>query len=198
MIKREDLEISKLGVKEILLRLFDATVVPFFESSPIYRKSAREDRKEREIERYDLRQKIYYLKKQGYINTFTENKEKYLELTPKGLNHIKKVMAYEIKINKPERWDKKWRVIIFDVPEKMRNERDIFRRAIKNTGFIQIQKSVHVYPFECAQEISELSEKLGISEYVVIMISEIFQGEQSIIEEFIDKNILSQADLEKN
>lgn len=196
MIKREDLEIAKLSIKEILLTLFDATIVPFFESNSVYRKSTKEYQKERESERYDLRQKIYYLRKHGYINTFTENKEKFLELTPKGLNHIKKIMAYNITINKPENWDKKWRVIIFDVPEKLRDERDIFRRAIKNAGFIQIQKSVHVYPFECTKEISDLSARLGISENVVIMISEIFQGEQNIIEEFIDKNILSRMDLE--
>lgn len=196
MIRREDLEIAKLSLKEILLALFDATVMPFFESSSVYRQSVKGYHHERENERYDLRQKIYYLKKHGYINTFIENKEKFLELTPKGVNHIKKIMAYDIKINKPEIWDRKWRIVIFDVPEKRRDERDILRKAIKKAGFIQVQKSVFVYPYECTNEISDLSERLGISEFVIIMISEIFQGEQNIIEEFIDKKILYREDLE--
>lgn len=195
MIRKEDLEIAKLSLKGILITLFDATVMPFFESSSIYYESAKEHRKFTEKEKNDLRYRIYYLKKRGYINTFTENKEKYLELTPKGLNHIKKLMAYDIKISKPERWDKKWRIVIFDIPEKKREERDIFRKAIKNAGFVLVQKSVHIYPFECTKEISELSARLEISDNVVIMISEIFQGEQNIIEEFIDKKILFKDDL---
>ncbi|MFA7244109.1 MAG: CRISPR-associated endonuclease Cas2 [Patescibacteria group bacterium] len=195
MLKRESLEIAKLSAKEILLALFDATVMPFFEASPVYRKSAMAAKDEIENSKINLRQKIYYLKKHGYIESFTRDKEKYLEITPRGINHIKKIMTFDIRVKRSEIWDRKWRVVIFDIPEKMRDERDIFRKAIKNAGFIQIQKSVHVYPFECTREISELSERLGVSENVVIMISEIFQGEQNIIEEFIDRGILFKEDL---
>lgn len=196
MIKREDLQIVGLTAKEILLTLFDATVIPFFEASSMYRKPARKYLNERENEKYDLRQKIYYLKKRGYINSFSQGKEKYLELTPKGLNHVKKMVAYDIKIEKPDKWDQKWRIVMFDISEKKHDERNIFREALLKAGFIQFQKSVFVYPFECTNEISDLSYRLGVSDNVVIMISEIFQGEETIIEEFIDSGIISREDLD--
>jgi len=190
-----NLEITKLSAKELLTTLFDLTVVPFFISSSVYRTPMRKYLREREIEKADFYHKIHYLKSQGLIQKFTEGKEGYLELTEKGMKRLTKYRLNDIAIKKVDRWDRKWRVIIFDIPEKYRYRRDILRNKLQNFECIQVQKSVYVYPFPCTEEISTLCKILDINKYTTIMLAEIIQGENEIIGHFIEKGILNQHDL---
>jgi len=194
-MKKYQKEIIKLTSKEVLLSIFDMAV-PFFEASSVYRVDAKEYKRNRENERIDFVDKVYYLKKMGYIDTFVEGKGRYIEITPRGLNRVNKIKNTDnISINRPENWDGKWRVVIFDIPEKYKYSRDIFRCRLVNLGFEKVQESVYVYPFECTGVIGILSRELLIENNVIIMISEIIQGEREIIAEFIDKGVLCETDL---
>ncbi|KKQ18281.1 MAG: hypothetical protein US94_C0027G0014 [Berkelbacteria bacterium GW2011_GWB1_38_5] len=193
-IYKQDLEIVKLTSKEILLSLFDITT-PFFLASRIYRKSINKYLEQREIDRSNFLYHLKYLQRKKYIQIVVENKEKYIELTPKGIKHSNILKINTLIIKRIAKWDQKWRVVIFDVPEKLHYNRDLFRDSLKRMGFIQIQKSVYAYPFECTKEITFLSEILNIKKYVTTMISEIIQGEDRIIEYFLKENILQSNDL---
>jgi CRISPR/Cas system-associated endoribonuclease Cas2 len=189
-------EMLKLTAGEILTSMFDLAL-PFFEASPLYRQSTKKYLEQRQVERQQFWNRIRYLRKMGYINSFIEEKEKFIELTPKGYDYLKKFSFENIKIAKPKSWDGKWRVIIFDIPEKSRESRDALRAKLMRLGFYQIQKSVYVYPFECAREISFLTDYLQIKDFVLIMISEIIQGEEKIIESFLNNHTLTKSDLRK-
>src|SRR3989344_6725981 len=58
---------------------------------------------------------------------------KFYELTSLGQEYLRKWEFRNFKLNKPKKWDKKWRVIIFDIPDKKRKIRDhtryLFRSA---------------------------------------------------------------------
>lgn len=195
-IKKTDVEIVTLTAKEVLLTLFDLTT-PFYEASRLYRQSIRKYLEQRQEDRSNFLTRIKYLKRKGYIQTFTEGKEKYAELTPKGKKHSQILLLENIKIIRPQKWDSKWRVVIFDIPEKLKLNRDAFRLRLKRMNFLQVQKSVYVFPFECTPEVSLLSKSLDITKYVTIMISEIIQGEDRIIEYFLDNEVLCNKDLKK-
>lgn len=196
MIKKmkREIEIINISTKEILFSLFDI-VAPAYEAHPAFRQSVRKYTDNRPADRQKFLERFAYLRRQGYIQTFTTRKEKYIELTPKGVRHVKNLFLQNIKIVHKGKWDKKWRVVIFDIPEKLHHSRDVFRNKIKQLSFIQIQKSVYVFPFECTQEISKIGQILNITKYVTIMISEIIQGEEWILETFILRKILQKSDL---
>lgn len=193
-MQKHQKEIIKLTSKELILSFFDI-FTPFFEASTIYRKSTREYLNSRSIDRSNFLYNIRYWQRQGYITSFIEGKDKFIELTQKGKNYLKNVALDKLKIKRPKRWDGKWRVVIFDIMEKRHSNRDSFREKLKSLGFYPIQKSVYVYPFDCAREIAEISDRFFIAEFVVIMISEIIQGEDRIIEFFLDEEILLNNDL---
>ena len=195
-MKKHQKEIIRETTIEFIKSIFDVTT-PFFEASKIYRKSARQYKIGRSIEKAQFWQKISYLKRRGLINIFVEGKDKYYEVSLEGKQVLQKYSYKNLKINRPTKWDGKWRIIVFDVPEKLRASRDLLRNKISQMGFYQIQKSVYTYPFECSKEIVFLSEQLLISKYVLIMISDIIQGEQDIIENFIEKNVLTKNDIQK-
>ncbi len=54
-----------------------------------------------------------------------------------------------------KKWDGKWRIVIFDIWERRRGARDAARRRLNQLGFVRLQNSVWVYPYEC-QEVVEL------------------------------------------
>ncbi|MEK6872110.1 MAG: hypothetical protein AABX16_04365 [Nanoarchaeota archaeon] len=72
----------------------------------------------------------------------------------------------EIKIKKPKQWDKKWRMVLFDIPSSKKKFRDILRFHLKRLGFYQYQKSVFIHPYECKNEIDFLVELYEIRPYV--------------------------------
>ena len=67
-----------------------------------------------------------------------------------------------MRINKPKKWDRKWRIILFDIPEKIRKARDVFRYHLNQLGFYEFQKSVFVHPYNCKDEIDYLIEFIYI------------------------------------
>ncbi len=63
-------------------------------------------------------------------------------------------------------WDKKWRIVIFDIPEKLKKVREALRYHLKRLGFKKLQHSVFVLPFECRNEIEYLVEFYNIRRFV--------------------------------
>ena len=64
------------------------------------------------------------------------------------------------------RWDKKWRIFMFDIPQELHLERNKLRSRLKTLGFYMMQKSVFVFPYPCEKELAEYCSKLKISDYV--------------------------------
>ncbi len=194
-MKNYEKEIIKLTAKEVLSGIFNFAI-PFFEASSVYRVSARKYKNEHE-DRPSYSERIQYLKKQGLIETFIEGKERFIEITPKGLQTIRKIKENDLVIERPEHWDGKWRVVIFDVPNKNKNARDLFRIKLVELGFLKVQESVYVHPFECTSIVASLTERFSINNNVLIMVSEIIQGEDNFIRLFLDKKIINDSDLKK-
>ncbi len=80
--------------------------------------------------------------------------------------------AEDIEIAKPKVWDKKWRVVVFDIPERRRGLRDIFRARLRHMMFYELQKSVFVHPYPCQDQIDFLVELYGARQYVRIIVAE--------------------------
>lgn len=96
-----------------------------------------------------------------------------VKLTELGKKVVREMGFANMKIEKPKVWDKKWRVIIFDIPEKRgRLARDVLRDKLRKLGFLQIQKSVWAHPYPCEKEVQFLCEMYNISPYVNIITAE--------------------------
>ncbi|HAS00226.1 MAG: Transcriptional regulator, PaaX family [Candidatus Moranbacteria bacterium GW2011_GWC2_37_73] len=87
-------------------------------------------------------------------------------LTEKGKNIILNFDIDRIKIKKPIRWDKKWRFVFFDIPEKRRSERNVLRNKLKDLKFYEIQKSIFVHPYPCLDEVNFVIEYFNLRNMV--------------------------------
>lgn len=104
-----------------------------------------------------------YLRRRGLIRIKREGHDARIFLTKEGKKQAGKYQVDDLEIERPKKWDKKWRVVIFDIPDKSRLVRDIFRRKLKEFGFYPLQQSVWIIPYPCREEIALLREFLGVS-----------------------------------
>lgn len=118
------------------------------------------DARDRERE---IRKTLNYMRKNGLIN---KDYQHGLQITKKGQARAKKASLDDLKIPVPHKWDKKWRLVIFDIPEKSKSGRDALTRKIKQLGFRQLQKSVWIFPHPCRQEIEIVCSQYFVERYV--------------------------------
>lgn len=116
-----------------------------------------------------LKQTIKRFQKAGLISTKVENGEVVLRLTDKGKEKVLKYKIDDLKIPKPKVWDRKWRLVIFDIPNSKKIAREIFRDKLKQLGFYRLQESVFIHPFECFDEIEFLRQNFDIKNDVEIL-----------------------------
>jgi len=114
-----------------------------------------------------LSQALYYLKKRKIIKVKKMNNgETRIELTEKG--HKRKIQydLEQLKIRAEASWDGRWRMLMFDIPERKKTAREALREKLKSQGFIQFQRSVWLYPYPCQDEIDFITEYFSVAEYV--------------------------------
>ncbi|MBI2476131.1 MAG: hypothetical protein HYV67_02725 [Candidatus Taylorbacteria bacterium] len=78
-------------------------------------------------------------------------------LTREGYELAESFSLDTLRIKKPDRWDKKWRIVFFDIPERCRRKRDVFRFHLRRLGFREIQRSVFAHPYPCGKEIIKIA-----------------------------------------
>jgi len=81
----------------------------------------------------------------------------------------KKALTYdlnEINIPRPAQWDRKWRLVLFDIPERFKKEREALRFHLKRLGLHQFQKSAFVVPFECKDALDFIIEFYNLRPHV--------------------------------
>lgn len=118
---------------------------------------------------YYLNQKTQKLIKDGFLKIEIKNGKQFLSLTKKG---ERRLLYYKLKEKKKIKWDSKWRVVIFDVWENARQKRNLLRNEIKDFGFIQLQRSVWIYPYACAEFIELLKTDLSFGKNIRYMVVE--------------------------
>ena len=139
-------------------------------------------------DRYDNRyfnQSLNRLKKQKLVEIVTdENGNQLVKISQEGRIRALRYRLEEIRVKKPKKWDKKWRVVIFDIPEKYKRMREIFRKHLQIMGFYMLQKSVWVHPYQCFNEIEFLRQiyKVGID--VTYMVAEKIENPTDLKEQF--------------
>jgi CRISPR-associated endonuclease Cas2 len=105
-----------------------------------------------------------YLKRRGLIEIKREGHDIRIALTGEGEKRARKYQIDDLEILRPKKWDRKWRVVIFDIPHLQKTERNAFRSKLKELGFYQLQKSVWAHAFNCREEIKLLREFFGLNQ----------------------------------
>jgi len=105
--------------------------------------------------------------KTGEIERIVNNGEIYLRLTAVGKE--KTIRDFSMFSLQKQKWDKKWRLVIFDIAEVTRQVRDLLRLKLKKLGFGMLQESVWITPYDFILDLREFLEEKGLDDYVYVM-----------------------------
>lgn len=179
---------SATATKFLLMTLAVGGIVFMGALAPALISLAKNNKQSKKFSKKQIRNTFGLLKQRKLIEIVREKDGKtMIRLTSKGQARIKEFCFEELKISKTKQWDKKWRVLIYDIPTKPKiynKVREVLRIKIKEIGFIQLQKSVWVCPYECEDEILFLAECYSVTKFIEILTVEKMLHENQLKRKF--------------
>ena len=101
-------------------------------------------------------------------------------LTRRGEGMLRRWQFLDFKLQRPKKWDGKWRVMIFDIPEKQKKTRNYLTLLLRRAGFERLQDSVWVYPYDCEDIITLLKTDFGIGKNLLYLIVEELENDKHL------------------
>lgn len=129
-----------------------------------------------ELKRLQKRGLIEIIKKRNGLTT--------IKLTKEGKKKLARYQIDLLEIEKPKKWDGKWRVIIFDIPVKKNSSRELLRYKMKNLGFCKLQASVFIHPFPCYEIITFLREYFEVKTEVEYLEVDKLESQDKLLTHF--------------
>ena len=133
---------------------------------------------------------IRRLNQKRLVELTEKNNQLYIEITNNGKKLIKNFDYDNLELPKFKKWDKKWRLVIFDIPEKKNKERHALAIKLKDLGFYPLQESNYIYPYDCQDEIDFVCEFLSINRYVNYCLVESLGKREGDLRQFFSLSLL--------
>ncbi len=131
-------------------------------------------------QKYNINHSIKRLKENSLICFETTSGGTFARLTQKGEDKLRKFKLLGYKLKKPKKWDGKWRMLIFDIKEERKGTRDKIRFTLKRIGFLRLQDSVWVYPYDCEDLVTLMKADFKIGRDLLYLIVDTIEGDTNI------------------
>lgn len=123
-----------------------------------------------------LRANLKRMQKSGVIEESEQEGEIFLKLTEKGKLKLLKYRLEDLVLNQ-NNWDRKWRLVAYDIPKGKKNQAEAFRTLLKKMSFYQLQRSLWLTPYPCSNEIEFLKGLYNLTDHVTILTISKIEGE---------------------
>lgn len=127
---------------------------------------------------------FYRLKREGYITIERRDYDIFLSLTKEGRKKAGRFQINDLRVKTPKKWDKKWRIFIFDIAQRNVFVRNALRGFLKRLKFYPLQKSVWIHAFECKDELNLLKAFFGLKDQDARLLVADDIGEDGKVKEF--------------
>lgn len=130
-------------------------------------------------------QELRRLKKRGLVEIIKrKNGVITIKLSKTGQDYLNKLQIHTLKIIQPDKWDGRWRIIIFDIPITKNSSREQLRKNMKRLGFYKLQASVFVHPYPCYEVVTYLREYFGVKTEVEYIEADRVESQNKLISHF--------------
>ncbi len=77
-------------------------------------------------------------------------------------------------------WDGQWRIILLDLPESRKNEREALRYLLKKAGFTLLKNSAWISPFPFEHMFINIKKDLGLTTEMMVIVTNQLDPETEI------------------
>lgn len=114
-----------------------------------------------------LRVSMYRLRQQGLIAK--DPKQKIYYLTSKGKKAAMEIQGRYVQQASDKSWDGKFRIFVFDIPEKKKGWRESIRRELAVSQFRQLQESVYIGKYPLPEDFYQELEDNNILQHIFLL-----------------------------
>ena len=132
---------------------------------------------------YQAKSALGRLAAKGCVVFVEEGGKRYSHITEKGKRMLQ-METEKVAIAKKRKWDRRWRVVVFDIPERRKSVRTRLRRFMDEYGFVRLQDSVWIYPYDCEDLIALVKANFRLGADVLYMIVERLERDKYLREHF--------------
>lgn len=121
---------------------------------------------------YAIARSIKNLLSDGLVEAFNSEHKQYLRLTKEGKQKMNNIALDCEASLVSTKWDGYWRIILLDIPEERKSEREALRYLLKKAGFACLKNSVWIsmYPFE--HLFTNIKKDLNLSTELIIIVTD--------------------------
>lgn len=123
-------------------------------------------------DKYAITRSMKNLMTDGLVECFNSEHKKYFRLTNQGKHKLNSIALEGESTLVSTEWDGYWRIILLDLPEERKSEREALRYLLKKAGFICVKNSVWIsmYPFE--HLFTNIKNDLELSTELMIIVTD--------------------------
>ncbi len=125
--------------------------------------------KNQAADKYAASRAIKNMIESGLAESIPSGQSEYLRLTPAGKKKNMSVELSEGTLPVPAAWDGFWRIIILDLPEERKSEREALRYLLKKANFACIKNTVWVSPLPYENLFTNIKKDLALTTEMMII-----------------------------
>ncbi len=128
---------------------------------------------------YAVTRSLKGLKEAGLVENVSSGQNNYARLTKEGKKKANSLKLESDTTLLNPAWDGKWRIILLDLPESRKNERESLRYLLKKAGFVLLKNSAWISPYPFEHLFENIKKDLGLSTELMIVVTETIDEETS-------------------
>ena len=119
-------------------------------------------------QKYALTRSLKGLMEAGLVESHHSGRQTYARLTKEGKRKVHSItLDNESTLFNPS-WDGKWRIVILDLPEERKSDRDGLRYLLKKAGFVALKNSVWISPHPYEHLFANIKKDLDLTTEIMI------------------------------
>jgi DNA-binding transcriptional regulator PaaX len=121
---------------------------------------------------YALARSIKNLVESGCVEVHDSDNQKYIKITKKGQGKLNCIKLEGEEALVSNTWDGFWRIIILDLPENRKSEREALRYLLKKANFICIKNTVWISPYPYEHLFTNIKKDLNLGTELMIIVTD--------------------------
>lgn len=122
--------------------------------------------------KYALNRSLKSLNEAGLVEYLPSSQNGFARLTKAGrFKANSNKLTDDSSLLNPN-WDGKWRIILLDLPESRKNERESLRYLLKKAGFVMLKNSAWISPYPFEHLFENIKKDLDLSTEIMIFVTD--------------------------
>lgn len=169
---------KKPNIQKDILKLLaekPAVSIDSLKNNPIYKRASKDTKAN-----YAIARSVKNLVESGLAEIHNSENQKFLKITKKGRNKFNCIKLEGEDALVSTAWDGFWRIIILDISEERKNEREALRYLLKKANFVCIKNTVWISPFPYENLFTNIKKDLGLSTELMIIVTDKLDPETNL------------------